>query len=316
MPISYRMLPDAGRSAFSKLEQAADQLRQTQSYAHNRATEIRRVFSMNAAMDATERRQLEAELRDHESTVKEASENYRAAAAVHSTVRSWVEKLLANPSSYALEDAGRIKPPVQKGETVKECLQRLRGEIASVKNARQRTALAPLPQRDLKLHAAEHVAQQAARAKPLPMITNGEFSVQWFGGGPSAVPAGAVFAMFCAFDPERAEAFLGECIDAMPVRAGAEPLSAFDRGQKLKQLDTQLDLLERQEEACVLALQAEGYAFVARRPDASPLALLGIQWARPAKLPTLANGKGADHKPGKQKRIRPKSTESERAARH
>lgn len=319
MPISFRMLPDSARSKFSKIEQAADQFRQTQAFAHERATQIRRIFGMNASIDAAERRQLEAELKDHEDTLRSASENYKAAAVVHSTVRSWIEKLIANPNGRALEDAPKTKPPLQKGEGLRSCLDRLRKEIADIKRALYTTSLAPLPASDLKLHAAEYVKQMAASAKPAPFMKDGTFQLGWFGGTtPTAIPPGAVFGMICAVDPAQATKFLEGVIDAMP-KPNAPALSVFDRGQKLKDLGEQLDLLERQEEACVLALHREGSINVARRADANPLALLGIQFAKPSKPSSLkpvpranGNGNGADHEPERQKRkrarVRPKVT--------
>jgi hypothetical protein len=336
MPISssfnLRMLPDGARVKFSRLEQAADQSRQMQSFAFNRASEIKRIFSMNASIDQSERRQLETELRDHEETVKSASDNHRAAAVVYTSVRNWVEKITANPPARALEDAPRTRAPLQKGEGLKSCLERLRQEISTVRNAQHTTALAPLPAKDLKLHAAAYVAQMAKTAKPMPMLMrDGQFTVQWFGGGtPTAIPPAAVFAMFCAFDPERAKACIATAIDALPKPTGVQPMSAFDKEQRLRELGVQLDLLERQEEACVLALHSEGSVNVTRRHDASPLALLGIQWVRPTALKTVprrpaTNGNGAHHETEQPKRKRkrglarrrPKqSREEDRAARH
>jgi hypothetical protein len=326
---NLRILPDGARVKFSRIEQAADQLRQMQAYAQDRAAEIRRIFGMNASMDVAERRQLESELRDHEKTTKDASEAYRAAAAVATSVSNWVLKLAGNERGHALEEAPRVKPPLQKGEALRACLDRLRKEITTIKNEQYKTALAPLPAKDMKLHADAYVEQMAGRAKVYPHMKDGVFTLNLFGGAPnSAVPSGGVIALLCAFDPERAKEWLHEAVDQLPQPDGVEALSAFDKGQRLKELGGQLDLLERQEEAVVSALIQEGYSGVMRRADASPMALLGVQWARPSalKLPPRRPSNDADeHKPEKGKkskkrglaRVRPKSSrEDDRAARH
>ncbi|MCC6889910.1 MAG: hypothetical protein IT536_15375 [Hyphomicrobiales bacterium] len=324
-----RLLPDGARHRFSKLEQAADQFRHQEAYAQGRAAEIRKVLGMNVSIDASERRQLEIELRDYQETLKNASDNHRAARVVFNAVHKWVEGIAAGPPTRGLEEAPAIKPPRQKNEGLKACLDRLRDEIAAIKSQQHKISLAPLPASDLKQRAAAYVEQMAKAGKPLPMVEkDGRFTVQWFGGPGSAISPYAVFAMLCAFDPECAKECLADAIDALPEPT-VEPMSAFDKEQKLKQLGVQLDQLERAEEATILALHSEGSVNITRRHDASPMALLGIQFVKPSALkqvprrPTNGNG---EHKPEKRKRakrrdagiarIRPKTSRADRAARH
>lgn len=190
-------------------------------------------------------------------------------------VRAWVTQL---PPHVRLEAA----PPPKtiavlagaKGvEAIRRDIQRLKAELEAVE-------LAPLPLADLKAKVRAMVDDLAERGRPVIRIERAGFDLKWSrpsGMDPGSAPSDA--AAFAAWmQPELLIArFEQEIDDAASRDAGPSPLSVADRAACSNELKAAILDAERLEESLL-----EGAPEIARRSDANPLAILGLQVA-PAK---------------------------------
>ena len=305
-----RILPPGAASRLSRYENNAATAMQAAEAAKRRREEIENAFRANVSMSDQDRAQLEIELRDHATAQGVELQRHRDNADLLATLRTFVESL--GVSERKIEEAPAVPFKLKKNESLKTCLARLRDEINTVKRAQRDAAIAPLPVEDLKAQAVYYVERLASQVfpRPTPAMGRGDgFGLSFFGDDPTAIkPLNSThtLALLCWFDPEKATERLVEAVGHLP-RPNVPALSAFDKAERIKELAAHLDMLERQEEACVLALHQEGFTNVVRRSDASAMAVLSIQYVQPGKLkplprrPTAANGANGTHaKPEKK----------------
>jgi hypothetical protein len=262
------MLPIRAKAKFTSLidaEQTAQDLV---------SSTMRRLSGASRALGTTPESEhpiIEAEVARLQDKLGTAQTRHRLAADMNARLKYFLQDL----GNVTLEDA-RTKPPkLAKGETLAATAMRIRLKIASLSSERSRVAACGLPLADIKKQASEYVAELVERGRPRLLFGhdrkfNANFAATIDGQFSVRLDIGAALAWLDA------PAFLQrltEEIEAQPKPVLA--LSAKDRADRLAALDAELLVLEFGEEACVVASQEEG-PVLQRRPDASPLAVLGV----------------------------------------
>jgi len=173
--------------------------------------------------------------------------------------------------SVQLEPAPPVEIELKPGETVASALITLRSEIVSLRQRLHSTRYAALPREDQKRMALEFVVAQVRTAAPRFNIVADQVRLSWR----DSVIASAddVFALITALAPTVVLEALERQIDAAPERPDA--LTVDERTQRVAQLESELDAMERREESLVQLAQASGLE-CPRRPDAAPQAVLGV----------------------------------------
>lgn len=192
---------------------------------------------------------------------------------IAASIRAWLEAL---PERTVLEVVPVPAATLQEGENLSAAIERVRRDINSLSRELTAVLQAPEPMDDLRARARQYVTKLAARGRPRIATARGEFAVAWRtrdAGTPGMTPEDA--AAFAAWlDPERlAERLVAE-VDRLPQAPGA--ISADERARRSGELETLISKAERAEEALIEAALASGQD-VARRPRASPLAILGLR---------------------------------------
>lgn len=327
-----RILPPAAASRLSHIETAAHTAEEAVNYAVGRIREIQNMLGLNPGMADADREQFNIEIKELTAQRNEAQARRNAARGLVGELDNFLLRL--NREGRPIELAPKVATPKQKnGESLKTVLERVRQEIDAIKGEQYRTRLAPPPIEDLKAQARSYVQQMATsvQPRPTPAMARGEgFDLSWFGDDavsqPLLTPKRGI-ALLCWLYPDKATERLVNVIAQMP-RPAVPALSEEEKRAKLKELAATLDRLEREEEATVDALHRDGMINVARRVDASPLAILGIRYVvksnglAPVPRRPASNGNGVHHEPepkrkkrGGLARVKPKNKE-DRAARH
>jgi hypothetical protein len=173
-----------------------------------------------------------------------------------------------------------------KGETVKEAIARVRGEIAELEVMQRRAAIAPIPASEQKAAAKAYVEDLAKRHKPFIGIPSSEKHVATnlmfdlfqsnyptLGFEDKLVHANMSAALAWLF-PGQLLSRLEEEIDS---RANdAEAISSVEKERIAAETPAKIMDLERIEEALVEQALSAGFG-VARRANAHPAAILGIE---------------------------------------
>ena len=186
-------------------------------------------------------------------------------------VRAFLERQSTTPNTALIAVTASV--PKYHGQTVIEAITRIRAEITAAQQELAALRRAPLPSGELRQKAKNYIAELAKAGRPLLMAERGEFRIDWMPGVLANGPLGpAAAALLAAVDPDRLYALLEEQINHV-VGAG---LSENERPRRQQQIEDRILALERSEEALVEQAHENDHD-VARRPAASPFAILSIK---------------------------------------
>lgn len=218
---------------------------------------------------------------------RKAAEKAEHLGRLVQAIRSWLgENARGTPF---LPYAGPVSG-LKKNETAQEGLQRLRRERDVLCAHKQALSVAPLPSADAKEIAAAYVDELVARGAPdvFDILESSDGKIAWPMRSPEVAQDGVprearisflyitvpdTAAMLAWLWPDRMIARLYEEID---LRADdRHAISNSEREQQLKEAAAAILMLERAEEAAIVAAEREG-AGLLRRADADVRAVLGL----------------------------------------
>ncbi len=168
-------------------------------------------------------------------------------------------------------------------EKARQAVEEVRQQITETRRERDALAVAPLTKAEAADRIQAWLDEQAARARldltaadfAHPGRSAGRpFQVPVRGGDQRGADLGPVLA---ALFREQVKAAV---LDALPADADAIPMA--DRPGKLAELDARIRDLEGAEEALIVEAEAAGVE-IQRRPDASPEAILAVEWPEAAE---------------------------------
>jgi hypothetical protein len=165
------------------------------------------------------------------------------------------------------------------GETLLTAIRRVRNGIAEIKGKLGLLAQLPPSEAEIEAHIDRYVAELKQRGQPMVQFgANGEMRITMpdvlqaaASGAALSCPSGAAGALLAARDPAGVKALL---MAAVPRHH--EGVSAEDRAMMRDAYEAQLIELERDDEDLTAQALDAGLDGVARRPDASGWAVLGL----------------------------------------
>jgi hypothetical protein len=251
-------LPEAASKKLAELElakmSAEDSMRSTQG----------RINSLPA--NATELRARLAVERDRHI------ERHRQLSMLVSRLNQWTVELRLPPRA-ALELAPLVDIKLMPGETVSGAVATVRSEIAGVQRELAAVRAAPLKRSSQQEAINAYLARLAQSARPrIGFDVRGNARVMWAEDmvtGKDDVLGLLAFVL----GPEALLAAFSHDLEQEPEPASA--VSPIEREKKLGEAFAALLSLERREESLVERAANDGIE-VPRRPDASPLAVLGV----------------------------------------
>jgi hypothetical protein len=239
--------------------------------------QVARLGAEDAARSAAQRLNNLSRDADEQMRVRLAGERdrqqhrHRELSLLVNRVQQWIVE--QRPGGWA---ALRPTPPVAvelgRGETLSDAVEAARAEIDSLRRQLAATRQAPLPPTEQQRLAEEYVAGLMGGGRPQQInFHRDRLTLRW--RDDVVASRDDVLAMLAWVAPERVHAALARDIREQPVRPDAMP--AAERLRRVAELETQLLDLERREEALVLRAAGDGLEIL-RRPDASPVAVLGV----------------------------------------
>jgi hypothetical protein len=249
-------LPEA---AAAKLAEIELQWLSAEDGARGAVNRINSMPRSNASLLA----RLEAERDRH-------ADRHRQLGMIRSRINQWHFELRL-PPGVVLEEAPPIRVELKGGEKVSDAIGNVRREIADLGQQLARTKLAPLPKAEQTKLVNDYCVRLIRQGAPSVSIVGDKLRVLFRGDCVNPEDTAALLAWiapdaFCrAIERELAE---------MPVGSPAA-MPAAERIKKTSEIELQLLLLQRKEEAFIERAAADGVE-VLRRPDASPLAVLGL----------------------------------------
>jgi hypothetical protein len=203
---------------------------------------------------------------------------HAAIAQLNAQIRRWLDQV---DSNVELEAVKRLKPKLEKGESPSGGIARMRAEIASLKSERVKVKLAAPTLAEMKALASAHVASLAERGKPKLTIETDKFDLRFGNSESFTARRVGVSEILAWLDPDALAKRLHADIDALPKAANA--MSAKAKAERLAQISERLWTLECSEEGIVENSEEGEGPPIARRPDASPAAVLGVIRKRKAQ---------------------------------
>lgn len=262
-------LPTAAKMKLVELQGAA------QDAADAAASAQRHIADIDRAAAAGEPSELTlAELKRHRAQRDHQSNRHRELAGLVAHVSTFMQS-----HRTAVFEHGRVAPvQLQDGETVQQAVARVREAIRAAKAELTLVDAAPLPRAHLIARARKHVDALAERGRPKIGYDRktGEFTVELISDayGPSS---NRIIPVLAWFDREKLLARITAQINALPEPKLA--LSPDAKRERVASIKASIDAMERQEEALINRAASEGVEIL-RRPNASPLAVLGIRHAK------------------------------------
>lgn len=224
--------------------------------------------------DKAETEALATQLERLRVTQRERSERAAAAKQLVVKVRSWIERL---PPGTVLEAAPAEEPEVIQ-ETARETVERYRTLIGELREDIEVIKKAPLPRAEIKAQVLDWLARRVALGRPHIQIQDDRVEVLFENskalvrGDRLNAPVSADLLLW-VFREQVAAALIRE-VEAMP---NEWPLTVKERADRLGQRTAMVLDNERAEEAAVERAAREG-TFIARRVDADPRAVLGVEF--------------------------------------
>ena len=189
-------------------------------------------------------------------------------------VRAWLTT--ARPGDYRA--ARPVEPKLAPYEDARDAVSRLRGHLAELRADRHRIESAPLPAASAKEAARRAVEAMAERGRPFVDALLEGGAIDWPDArrGEDVMPL--VRDTLAWLFPDELTAALDREI-AETAGDQSEALEPAEKHETLGRIADETLRIERSEEALIEASQANGVP-IARRFDASPLALLGLEAVR------------------------------------
>lgn len=193
-------------------------------------------------------------------------------ASLCAHIRQWLTKV---PPGTIFELVKPLEAKPRKDETLVQAIDRTRDEIASMRQHLRVIQVAPLPKSDLKAAARTYIREMAAAGRPHLSGSGSGISVVFpESNSYTSLTLKSVFQMQCWLFPEKLITVLEKEIDLLPTPSLS--LSAKEKTKRLSELSSNLDHLERMEEALVTQAIKAGQD-VLRRANASALAVLDVK---------------------------------------
>ena len=257
------------RGKLRALEDAENEAQALVSVTMRRISELSKALDLNPNSD-------DAPNVEHEQTrlrgkLSEQQTRHHARSSLNAQIRHWLQSLGPNANVEACKP---IKVKLGDGENLASCVERLRGQIAALRNERRKVQQAGLPIADAKAAAQAYVEGVAARGRPKIVAEHEKFTVIFEALVEGAyTPTPDLAAALAWLDPKAFAQRLMDELEAAPKPALA--LSKKAKADKLAMIAVNLTALEYEEEAMIAESEIEGPA-LPRRPDASPAAILGV----------------------------------------
>lgn len=251
------------------MEDAENEAQALVSFTTRRMSELSKALDLNPNGD--DAANIEHELTRLRGKLSEQQTRHHSRSNLNAQIRYWLQSLGPNASVEACKP---IKVKLGNGENLASGVERLRGQIAALRNERRKVQQAGLPIADAKAAAQAYVAGVAARGRPKIAAEHEKFTVTFEAMEEGAyAPKPDLAAALAWLDPKAFAQRLMDELDAAPKPALA--LSKKTKTDKLAMIAVNLAALEYEEEAMIVQSEVEGPA-IARRPDASPAAILGV----------------------------------------
>lgn len=236
------------------------------------ALEAARMDAEDAAQAAG--RRLQALPRSTDPAIGEALQTKRdlnsAKQEELSMLLNWIYQFLRSNKGVLEAAATTQQPRLEKDETIPSALKRIRLNVVSTKVAMVTVRNSPIPLADARQAIAKRVARMADNGAPHNFdLTAGKLTLTW--GTPDFFTGDRAASMMAWLWPEQMTQRL--CAELVEPEGGE--ITAEAKQVRLGELATHLDQLERDEEALIEAAGRDGLD-IARRADASPVAVLGI----------------------------------------
>src|SRR6516165_5627334 len=193
------------------------------------------------------------------------AERHRVLSMLVSRVNQFCVELRGN---VALECAPAVEIKLKASETVVAALAATRAQIAGVQRELAAVRKAPLCRSSQEEAIRAHLARLVQRPK-IGFDARGGALVTWVED--MATMDGVLGLLAFVLGPEQVSAAFAR--DLEPGSPGA--VSPLEREKRISELSVSLLALERTEEALLLRAAGEGIE-LARRSDASPVAVLGV----------------------------------------
>jgi hypothetical protein len=279
------MLPAVARAKLSALEIAADDLAAltANALASIKAGEAKLASALHAMETTPTAARAEAfkaeatalgdDIEGLRSIMGERRARRDEAHQLVVRIRTWVERLPPQ-MTFALVPPAEREPG---DESARAAVERYRASIRNLRVEMEAVRKASLPEADIKNAVRAFIDKHAARGRPIIRVEGDKVDVL-FENTKALVPGDRLNASASAdlfawlFRDELVVAFNRE-VEALNVQ---NALTREERSARLAELRAALLEAERAEEAAITRAGEEG-TIIARRTDADPRAVLGIQ---------------------------------------
>lgn len=254
-----------------------EEARDAASSIARRASELSRARS---TAPVTELTGMDRELARLQDRLVDLQERHRNLSNLTANIKHW---LSVATGTYEMAKLSRAMPAdVKTTRTPAQAVSNVRAQIRALAAERVRVLQSALPTDDLKKQASEYVQTQREHGRPKlvfghTIAFNAQFNALVDGAWSTQQDIGAALAWL---DPEKFERKMHEEIDRLPQPTLA--ISSDERAKKLLELEAELLMYEREEEALIEWSEEHG-APVHRKLDADPRAVLGIMLAEAKK---------------------------------
>jgi hypothetical protein len=248
----------------------ATDARDAAASATRRMGDLQKQLSVNVQGESEITANIEHELARLHAVREQQNHRHGQLSALAMNLRQWIQ----NNNRRTFDAARTLTVKLRGGENVSQAVTRLRQEIAETKATLKDLSWAEPPRDVLKAEAAAFVARLAEKGAPTVHVDKHHVAVQFpvtadWNTGKEELNR----ALLAWLDPEQMLSRLESQIDTLP-----EPkltMTAEELSRRKEELGMQILNLERSEESLIERAASEG-AEILRRPDAAPLAVLGL----------------------------------------
>jgi hypothetical protein len=259
-------LPEAASDKLAEFRDAEMDARDIVRSCVNRINELNHAISTNYESENVP--QYEREIARLSVKQTEQQARYHHLATLNAKLTDFVR--IASVSGE-IEQVRRVAPKMQRGESVKQAVDRIRTEIDALQKEQRKVKAATPPIADLKAAAKAHVEAIAEQGKPRLTATHDGFKFAWVGDWGPRLKFEAIFAWLF---PDSLLAKLYAEIESQPKEGLA--LSAAEKKERLSSLSSQIAAAEQQEEALIMAAKDQGQEIIRRADVVNLAAILGI----------------------------------------
>ena len=263
-------LPEKARLKLSALRIAADEAMTLSLVATRRLKDLNDALLITS--DPAKFAAIEEQIAQQRGVQSDHKQRHRESAEVVTEVTNWLDAqgphiAFAPVKAPDVGDLTTDRGAIARISKTRAAIERCKADIRETRNA-------PAPRADLFDEVDEIVANLAKSGTPRIKVAGGKLEIEWGDATGHGMSSRRIAAIAASIDPDAMTAKLRQTIDALPGTGSA--LSAEERPIRLDELTSELDDLERREEALIEAAFAKGQS-VTRRVKAAPTAVLGIR---------------------------------------